>query len=259
MRLCRFTTGTQPPRHAVLEGDTLRVLSGSFLDATTPIESRMTGESLPLSKVRLLAPVEPSKVVCLGLNYRAHAAEMNKPVPEIPRLFIKPSTSVIGPEDTILLPPQSRKVDHEGELGVVIGKRAFGLTEENALSHVLGYTCINDVTARDLQVADGQQYTRAKGFDTFCPMGPWIETALDASRVDVSLDVNGKRRQHGSSSDMVFTLTQMLVFISNIMTLLPGDVISTGTPPGVGPLVDGDVVEVTVQGIGTLRNPVKAR
>jgi len=259
MRLCRFTTLGHPPRHGLLKADLLHVLKAGYPEPGAPVESLLTGEALPLLEVRLLAPVEPGKIVAVGLNYRAHAKEMNKPVPEIPRIFIKPSTSVIGPEDTILLPPQSQQVDHEGELGVVIGRRAWGLTEADALSAVLGYTCVNDVTARDLQVQDGQQYTRAKGFDTFCPLGPWIETELMADNTNVSLTVNGTRRQHGSTADMVFNLPRLLSFITSIMTLMPGDVISTGTPPGVARMVDGDVVEVTVAGIGTLRNPVKAR
>jgi len=216
------------------------------------------GETLVLSDVTLLAPCEPSKIVALGLNYRDHAAEFGHPVPEEPLIFLKPSTAVIGPEAAIIYPKMSRRVDYEAELAVVIGKTAHRVREDDALEYVLGYTCFNDVTARDLQKKDGL-FTRAKGFDTFAAMGPWIETAIgDPDNVMVEAYLNGEPRQHASTSNMVFGVRRLIAFISEVMTLLPGDVISTGTPSGIGPMRPGDVVEVRVEGIGTLRNRVLA-
>jgi len=193
----------------------------------------------------------------VGRNYAAHAAEHDAEVPEIPLIFLKPPTSVIGPGDAILLPPQSEQVEHEAEMAVVIGTQGSWIPPETARQHILGYTAANDVTARDLQCSDGQ-WTRAKGFDTFCPLGPWIETNLDPSDVLVSCSVNGQMRQMASTRDMVFPVPQVVAFISSVMTLEPGDVILTGTPAGVGPLSAGDEVTVEVQGIGTLTNPVRA-
>ena len=217
-----------------------------------------TGETLVLSDVTLLAPCEPSKIVALGLNYRDHAAEFGHQVPEEPLIFLKPSTAVIGPEAAIIYPKMSRRVDYEAELAVVIGKTAHRVREDEALEYVLGYTCLNDVTARDLQKKDGL-FTRAKGFDTFAAMGPWIETAIgDPDNVMVEAYLNGEPRQHASTSNMVFGVRRLIAFISEVMTLLPGDVISTGTPSGIGPMRPGDVVEVRVEGIGTLRNQVLA-
>ena len=217
-----------------------------------------TGETLVLSDVTLLAPCEPSKIVALGLNYRDHAAEFGHQVPEEPLIFLKPSTAVIGPEAAIIYPKMSRRVDYEAELAVVIGKTAHRVREDDALKYVLGYTCLNDVTARDLQKKDGL-FTRAKGFDTFAAMGPWIETAIgDPDNVMVEAYLNGEPRQHASTSNMVFGVRRLIAFISEVMTLLPGDVISTGTPSGIGPMRPGDVVEVRVEGIGTLRNQVLA-
>ena len=217
-----------------------------------------TGETLVLSDVTLLAPCEPSKIVALGLNYRDHAAEFGHQVPEEPLIFLKPSTAVIGPEAAIIYPKMSRRVDYEAELAVVIGKTAHRVREDDALEYVLGYTCFNDVTARDLQKKDGL-FTRAKGFDTFAAMGPWIETAIgDPDNVMVEAYLNGEPRQHASTSNMVFGVRRLIAFISEVMTLLPGDVISTGTPSGIGPMRPGDVVEVLVEGIGTLRNQVLA-
>jgi len=216
------------------------------------------GETLVLSDVTLLAPCEPSKIVALGLNYRDHAAEFGHQVPEEPLIFLKPSTAVIGPEAAIIYPKMSRRVDYEAELAVVIGKTAHRVREDDALEYVLGYTCFNDVTARDLQKKDGL-FTRAKGFDTFAAMGPWIETAIgDPDNVMVEAYLNGEPRQHASTSNMVFGVRRLIAFISEVMTLLPGDVISTGTPSGIGPMRPGDVVEVRVEGIGTLRNRVLA-
>ena len=211
-----------------------------------------------LVDVRLLAPVEPSKVVCIGRNYAAHAAELGNEVPKEPLMFLKPPSSIVGPEEAIVLTKYSQKVEHEGELAIIIGRRCSQLSDaEDALSFVLGYTCLNDVTARDLQKSD-VQFTRGKGFDTFCPVGPHIETALDPSNVLVETRVNGAVRQSGTTSLMVYPPAFLVRWISRMMTLMPGDVIATGTPAGVGPLVAGDTVEVSVAGVGVLCNPVHA-
>ncbi len=214
--------------------------------------------NIPFSSVRLLSPLKPGKLICVGRNYAAHAQEHGAEVPEIPLLFFKPPSAVIGHDDRILLPPQSQQVEHEAELVVVIGRRGFGITPEEALNHILGYTMANDVTARDLQRSD-QLWTRAKGFDTFCPLGPWIETDFDPADALVTCHVNGEMRQMASTRDMVFTVRQLIAYTSSIMTLEPGDVILTGTPAGVSPLVPGDIVEVKIEGIGTLKNSVAAR
>jgi 2-keto-4-pentenoate hydratase/2-oxohepta-3-ene-1,7-dioic acid hydratase in catechol pathway len=210
-----------------------------------------------LTEVRLLAPTLPSKVLCIGRNYVAHAQEQNAEVPEVPLLFLKPPTSVIGPGQTILLPPQSQQVEHEGELVVVIGQRGRWIPPEEAFEYILGYTVGNDITARDLQRRDNQ-WTRGKGFDTFCPLGPWIETEFDPSDALITCHVNGGLRQMGSTRDMVFSVRHLIAYASSIMTLEPGDVLLTGTPAGIGPLQPGDIVEVTVEGLGTLTNPVAA-
>ena len=215
-----------------------------------------TTRRYPLREVRLLAPVEPSKIVCVGRNYAAHAAELGNEMPKEPLIFMKPSSSIVGPDDPIVLPRYSQRVEHEGEIAMVIGRRCAHLSDsDNALENVLGYTCVNDVTARDLQKSDGQ-FTRAKGFDTFCPVGPHIETDLDASNVLVETYVNGERRQSGSTALMTYQCDFLVRWMSRMMTLYPGDLISTGTPAGVGPLVAGDTVEVRVAGVGVLRNPV---
>jgi len=211
-----------------------------------------------LADVRLIAPVEPSKIVCIGRNYAAHAAELGNEIPKEPLMFLKPPSSIVGPEEAIELTKYSKRVEHEGELAVVMGRRCSNLSDDDdPLSHVLGYTCLNDVTARDLQKSD-VQFTRAKGFDTFCAVGPHIETELDPSNILVETRVNGARRQSGSTSLMVYPVAFLVRWISRMMTLMPGDVIATGTPAGVGPLVAGDTVEVSVTGVGVLRNPVHA-
>ncbi|MFE5672033.1 fumarylacetoacetate hydrolase family protein [Agromyces sp. NPDC056523] len=216
-----------------------------------------TGERVPLGEARLLAPVIPrSKVVAVGKNYREHAEEMGGDAPSEPLLFLKPNTSVIGPGDAIVLPPESAQVEHEGELAVVIGRVARRVSEADAASVIFGYTIANDVTARDLQRRDGQ-WTRAKGFDTFCPLGPVISTEVDLERGVIETTVNGERRQRGNLADMVHSVSAIVAYASNVFTLLPGDVILTGTPAGVGPIEDGDRVEVTVSGLGTLANPVR--
>jgi 2-keto-4-pentenoate hydratase/2-oxohepta-3-ene-1,7-dioic acid hydratase in catechol pathway len=214
-----------------------------------------------LSSVRLLAPAEPSKIVCIGRNYREHAKELNHPVPTEPLFFLKPPSSIIGPGDEIRRPMDlSQRVDYEGELTVVIGKRCYRLEEsDDVRPYILGYTCLNDVTTRDLQNKDGQ-WSRAKGFDTFCPLGPVVADGLDPWKgVRVQTRVNGEIRQDGTTADFLFPLDMLVRYIAAVMTLEPGDVIATGTPAGVGPLQNGDTVEVTVEGVGTLRNPVVDR
>jgi 2-keto-4-pentenoate hydratase/2-oxohepta-3-ene-1,7-dioic acid hydratase in catechol pathway len=253
MRLLRFRFGDRIATGASEFGsDTIRVLKGTFFEDPLP-----TGEEVPLDDVRLLAPVLPSKLVCVGKNYAAHAAEFGMEVPEEPLLFLKPSTAVIGPHDPIRLLPISRRVDYEGELAVVIGRIARGVKTEDAGKFILGYTCANDVTLRDLQKTD-DQWARAKGFDGSCPLGPWIETDLDPTDVRVETRLNGDIRQAGQTSDMVFGVATLVEFITSFMTLLPGDVMLTGTPEGVGKLAQGDVVEVEVDGVGTISNPVEA-
>ena len=250
MRLVRFRFGDRIAHGVLEQGDVIRVLQGSFFAEPIP-----SGEEVPLDDVRLLSPVLPSKVVCVGKNYAAHAAEFGGDVPEDPLLFLKPSTAVSGPGDPIPLLPISRRVDYEGELAVVISAPARNVRAEEAFRAILGYTCANDVTLRDLQGKD-DQWTRAKGFDGSCPLGPWIETDLDPTDVYLQTRVNGEPRQSGQTSDMVFGVATLIEFITTFMTLLPGDVILTGTPEGVGPLAPGDRVEVEVDGIGILANPV---
>lgn len=250
MRFIRYQNGKDAPRYGWVLEDRVGLLEGSPYQ-----EYRRLEATVSLDMVRLLAPVEPSKIICVGRNYVAHAQEHGSEVPEMPLLFLKPPTSVIGPGETILLPPQSVNVEHEAELVVVIGKRGRWIQPENALEYVLGYTVGNDVTARDLQRRD-EQWTRGKGFDTFCPLGPWIETDFDPSDAMVTCHVNGEMRQMASTRDMVFSVRQIVAFTSTIMTLLPGDILMTGTPAGVGPLTNGDIVEVSIEGIGKLSNPV---
>jgi 2-keto-4-pentenoate hydratase/2-oxohepta-3-ene-1,7-dioic acid hydratase in catechol pathway len=249
VRLVRFRHGDRIAT-GMLEGEFVRPLQGTFFENPLP-----TGEEVPLSTVRLLSPVLPSKVVCIGKNYLEHAQEMGDDVPEEPIIFLKPSTSVIGPGDPILYPKISQQVDHEGELGVVIGRLARRVRAEDAGNYVLGFLCGNDVTARDLQRKDGQ-WTRGKGFDAFCPLGPWIETELDPTDLALECRVNGEIRQSARTSQLAFGPNVLIEFITQVMTLLPGDVILTGTPAGVGPMKPGDRVEVEVEGIGILENEV---
>jgi len=214
-----------------------------------------TGERFALGDVRLIAPILPSKVIALGRNYAAHAEELGHEVPERPLIFLKPSTSVIGTGDLIRLPPDSDQVEHEAELAIVIGALAKDVPREKANDAIFGYTCANDVTARDQQRAD-IQFTRAKGYDSFCPIGPWIETTLDASSLTVRALVNGHEKQNGNTKDMIFDIPTIISYISHVMTLVPGDVILTGTPEGVGRIVDGDTVTISIDGIGDLTNAV---
>jgi 2-keto-4-pentenoate hydratase/2-oxohepta-3-ene-1,7-dioic acid hydratase in catechol pathway len=259
MKICRYevrgaaSPGSALPRYGLIEGENIIEISG-------PPWGQWSRGLRPsrLADARLLAPIEPSKIVCIGRNYAAHAAELGNEVPKEPLMFLKPPSSIIGPEEAIVLTKYSQKVEHEGELALVIGRRCSQLSDaEDALSFVLGYTCLNDVTARDLQKSD-VQFTRGKGFDTFCPVGPHIETALDPANVLVETRVNGERRQSAMTSLMIYPPAFLVRWISRMMTLMPGDVIATGTPAGVGPLVAGDTVEVSVGGVGVLPNPVHA-
>lgn len=237
--------------YGFLEDEKIRVVEGDPFSGYKP-----TRKEVPLRSVRLLAPCVPSKIVAVGVNYVDHAAEFKKELPKEPLLFLKPSTAVLDPLEPILLPARSRRVDYEAELAVVIKNRAVKIAPEEAPEFILGYTCINDVTARDLQKEDGQ-WTRAKGFDTFAPLGPWIVTDLDPSNLKIESYLNGERRQSAGTAQLIFKVPALVSFISQVMTLLPGDVIATGTPAGVGPMKSGDVIEIAIEGIGRLVNFVK--
>lgn len=234
-----------------LEGDELAVFDGN------PFEGQMTptGQTISVDVVHVLPPCRPSKIVCVGSNYRLHCIEMGRPIPEVPKLFLKPPSALVAHDAPIVIPPGVGRVDFEGELAVVIGRRMTRVSEEDALSHVLGYSILNDVTAREIQNAD-VQFTRAKGFDTFSPLGPGIATGLDPSDLRLVTRVNGVVKQDSRTSDMIFSVRTLLSFISHHMTLEPGDVIATGTPSGVGAIAAGDEVEVEIEGIGVLKNPV---
>src|ERR1043165_6817125 len=253
MKICRVTNSSLArPRYALVEESIVRLLDESKLFE----EVIASGDSLTLEQVELLAPVTPSKVVCVGRNYREHAAELGNKMPDEPLLFLKPPSRLIGNEDRIALPPQSQQVEHEGERGVVIGKTAAKLSDsDDPLTYVFGYTCVNDVTARDLQRKD-VQFTRGKSFDTFCPVGPWIDTDIDPTNADVTTRLNDEIKQQGNTADMAFPVAFLIRYISEIMTLYPGDLIATGTPAGVSKMKHGDVVEVEVAGIGVLRNEI---
>jgi 2-keto-4-pentenoate hydratase/2-oxohepta-3-ene-1,7-dioic acid hydratase in catechol pathway len=240
------------PRHVIEEGGTWRLLEGDLFGR------HEAGDEIPSKGQRLLAPVEPTKIVAIGLNYKDHAAETHKPLPKEPLMFLKPSTAVIGPGDLIVIPDGVGRVDHEAEVGVVIGRRARHVRAADAASYVLGLTCFNDVTARELQAKD-VQYTRAKGFDTFAVIGPCVAAGLDyhaPEGIGIEGWVNDERRQASSTSQLVFPIDQLIEFITRVMTLLPGDVIATGTPAGIGPIQAGDRVTVKVQGVGEITNPV---
>jgi len=249
MKIVRFAI-ERKVRHGILAGESIQEIQDGPFRSIKP-----TDQYHRLSKVKLLSPCTPSKIVALGLNYHNHAREINAPVPDAPLIFLKPSTAVIGPEDNIIYPPASSRVDYEGELAVVIKKPVWRVSIEDALDYVLGYTCFNDITARDLQGRDGQ-WTRAKGFDTFAAVGPCIETELDAGNATLETYLNGKLKQEGNTSDLIYTIPELINFISNVMSLLPGDIIATGTPNGIGPMYPGDTVEVKIESIGTLRNHV---
>ena len=250
MRLCRLEVGGTG-RWVVIEGELVTPLAAPPWEGVRPL-----GGALPLATATLLPPCEPSKIVAVGLNYRAHAAEMGKELPAEPLIFLKAPSALLAPGGAVTLPRSSQRVEHEGELALVIGKAATRVSAAVALEHVLGYTCLDDVTARDIQRRE-KVYARAKGFDTFCPVGPWLETGIaDPQALDLELRVNGARRQHGNTADMIFPVAEVIAFISHVMTLFPGDLITTGTPPGVGPLASGDEVEVEIAGIGVLRHSV---
>jgi len=265
VRIARFTTGDDP-LFGIVEGDVDQLGIPSDDSIIVPLQGdplyvgiHPTEQQVPLSQVRLLAPVLPrSKVVGIGRNYAAHAAEMGGDVPAEPLMFLKPNTSVVGPGDPVFYPRQSQEVHYEGELAVVIGRICRDVAPERVAEVIHGYTVANDVTARDLQRGD-VQFTRAKGFDSFCPLGPWIETELDTSDLKVQTFLNGDVVQDGSTKDMVFDVAALVAYVSSVMTLLPGDVILTGTPSGVGPMNVGDEVEVSIAGIGSLTNKVVSR
>ncbi len=252
MRFIRYEAKNQPPAYGWVLEDKVGGVEGSPFS-----EFRRLPAELPLEAVRLLPPVLPSKIICVGRNYAEHAKEHDAEVPDVPLIFLKPPTTLIGPGDTILVPPQSQRVEHEGELAIVIGRRGRRIDPAAASSYILGYTIANDVTARDLQRRDNQ-WTRAKGFDTFCPLGPWIDTEFDPTDALITCHVNGEMRQMASTHDMVFQVPQLIAFVSSFMTIEPGDILLTGTPAGVGPLIPGDTVEVKIDGIGSLSNPVAA-
>ena len=237
-------------KYGILKGESIQAIEDKPFRYLKP-----TDQYYQLGEVKLLSPCTPSKIVALGLNYRSHAEETKSPLPDAPLIFLKPSTAVIGPEDNIVYPPFSARVDYEAELAVVIKKPAWRVSLEEALDYVLGYTCFNDVTARDLQHQNGQ-WTRAKGFDTFAAVGPCIETELDPGNVTLETYLNGELKQQGNTSDLIYAVPELINFISNVMTLLAGDIIATGTPSGIGPMYPGDTVEIKIEGIGTLRNHV---
>jgi 2-keto-4-pentenoate hydratase/2-oxohepta-3-ene-1,7-dioic acid hydratase in catechol pathway len=252
MKIARYKKG-RGVKWGVVESETIREMKGS------PFEKvEVTSITHRLDEVRLLAPCLPSKIVAIGLNYRDHAEEVKIEIPKAPVLFIKPSTSVIGPDDSIIFPKMSRRVDYEAELGVVIKKKTEAVPEDRATDYVLGYTCFNDVTARDLQPKEGQ-WTLSKSFNTFSPMGPWIVTDIDPSHLEVSSYLNGERKQHSHTGNLIFDVRKLMSYISHVMTLLPGDVIATGTPSGIGRMAIGDRIDIVIEGIGTLSNTVAAQ
>lgn len=261
MKLCRFrpkdkvvAAGQSEALQGLIAGDTVRQLSGDILG-----KWQATERSWPLSDVKLLTPVEPSKIVALGRNYVEHAAEFNNVPPKEPLIFLKPPSSLLAPDDPIVLVPNVQRIDFEGELTIVIGRRCYLLSDtEDLRPYIVGYTLLNDVSARDYQALD-KQWTRAKGFDTFCPLGPVIETEFDVAHGTIETRLNGVRKQYSPLTAMIFPVDVIIRWVSRVMTLLPGDVIATGTPAGVGPMKAGDVVEVMIDGIGTLRNPVVDR
>ncbi len=251
MKTVRFKVD-ETEHYGILDGNVITKLAQEPYDRIMPLD-----KTYNLNEVTLLAPCTPTKIVALGLNYKSHAEETHNPVPESPIIFIKPTTCIIGPEDNIVYPPSTTRVDYECELGVVIGKRMRMIAVNDALDYVFGYTCVNDVTARDHQ-RDDVQWTRGKGHDTFGPIGPCIETELDPGNVVVSTYLNNELKQQQNTSDLIFSVPEMISFISGVMTLLPGDIIATGTPSGIGPMKPGDTVEIKIDPIGVLRNYVVA-
>ncbi len=250
MKILQYKIGNTVS-HGILKNRTVFNIEGNIFTDYTIHEDY----SYDLEKAVILPPVYPSKIIAVGLNYRDHAEEFNQPIPDEPVIFMKPPTSVIGHGDSIIYPDSSERVDFEAEIAAVVKKRAFQIKEENAQDYILGYTCLNDVTARDLQKRDGQ-WTRSKSFNTFCPIGPVIETEIDPNRVNIFSRLNGEVKQSSNTKNFIFPLFQLFSFVSKIMTLLPGDIITTGTPSGVGPMKPGDIIEIEVEGIGVLQNRV---
>lgn len=254
MKIARFSAGGDP-QFGIVDDDELVLLAGDPLFHGYDT----TGERVKLADVRLLAPVIPrSKVVCIGMNYAAHVATMQYEVPDNPLIFLKPNTAVIGPDEPIIIPPVDGRITHEGELVVVIGKIAKRVKAADWRDYVFGFTIGNDVSARDVMFADGQ-WARAKGFDTFAPIGPFIETELDPSALEIETFVDGEPRRKGNTSDMITKVPEIIEFVSDAWTLLPGDIIMTGTPDGLGGFVDGQTIEIRIEGLGVLRNPAKNR
>ena len=254
MKIARFSTDGDP-RYGIVDGEEIVVLVGDPLFSGF----QTTEERIPLTSAKLLAPVIPrSKVVCVGLNYTDHKDELHVDSPDTPLLFLKPNTAIVGPGDTIQLPPVEGRIVHEGELAIVVGKIAKQVKAENYADYVFGYTIANDVSARDVMFSDGQ-WARAKGYDTFCPIGPVIETELDPTNLEISTFVDGEPRRHGNTKDMIHGIPEILSFASDVWTLLPGDLILTGTPAGLGGFTDGQTVDITIEGIGTLSNPAHNR
>jgi 2-keto-4-pentenoate hydratase/2-oxohepta-3-ene-1,7-dioic acid hydratase in catechol pathway len=251
MRIIRYQVKNEAPRYGWIYEEKVGEIEGNIYDEYRRLEAKT-----PLADVKLLAPAQPGKIVCVGRNYVEHAKELGNDVPKVPLIFLKPPSSIINPGDAIILPPQSQQVEHEGELVAVIGKRGRNIIADQARHHILGYTIGNDVTARDLQKSDGQ-WTRSKGFDTFCPLGPWIDTDFDISDALITCKVSGQPRQMASTRDMVFSVSILIAFVSSVMTLEPGDLLFTGTPAGVGMLRNGDQVVVEIEGLGSLSNPVR--
>ncbi|MFN2645815.1 MAG: fumarylacetoacetate hydrolase family protein [Burkholderiales bacterium] len=255
MRIVRYwDAAANAPRYGVHEGERIREIAGTPFDAV-----RTTQNTHPAASARLLAPCEPTKIVAGGANYRGHLKEVGLAIPEVPVFFLKPPSALIGPDDAVVYPPQTRRLEYEGELAVVVAKPMRNTPAKDVLGNLLGYTCVNDVTARDIQVTGGNllHLCHSKSFDSFCPAGPWVETQLDAHAIDIELRINGEVRQRKTNtSDMIFPVEEMVSYFSQVMTLLPGDLILTGAPPGIGPMQPGDKVEVIIEGIGTLRHTV---
>ncbi|CAN5213402.1 fumarylacetoacetate hydrolase family protein [soil metagenome] len=257
MKVARFSTGSDDPRYGIVDDDEIVVLKGDPMFAGFD----PTGERVTLADVRLLAPVIPrSKVVCVGLNYAEHAADMsaNVDAPDNPLIFLKPNTAVVGPGDPIQIPPVEGRITHEGELVIVIGRIAKQVPADRWADYVFGYTCGNDVSARDQMFADGQ-WARAKGYDSFAPIGPWIETELDPSNLEIQTYVDGEPRRHGNTKDLLHKIPELIAYITDVWTMLPGDIIMTGTPSGLGGFVDGQTIDIDIEGIGRLTNPARNR
>jgi len=261
MRLARFSVDARVAYGVVQDDSVFELKIDPFLldgpeAVVLAVRAALADKSIPLESVRLLAPSAPTKIVAIGLNYKAHAAEFGLSIPDEPMIFFKPPSALIGPGDKIIYPSHmSHRVDYEAELAIVVGSVAKDISVDESAGYILGYSCFNDVTARDIQGKDSQ-YARSKGFDTFAPMGPWIETELDTANLKIESYLNSEIRQSASTSDMIFTVEELFSYVSCVMTLMPGDVIATGTPPGVGKMKEGDEVEVRVEGIGSLVNSV---